>query len=63
MQQTRITDHRTLDDALIQCLRIFARHGCKVREERQSVGELQKGVEETYTPEKELKITTSGNPS
>ena len=45
MQQTRPTDHETLDDALIQCLRIFARHGRKVRVERQSDGVLQKNMD------------------
>ena len=59
MQQTRTTDNPALNNALIQCLRIFARHGRKVREERQSIGTLQKNVDEKNTPENELKINAS----
>ena len=59
MQQTRITDHRTFDDALIQCLRIFARHGRKVRAEMQSISVLQKNVDEKSSSEKELNINAS----
>ncbi|MBT7990513.1 MAG: hypothetical protein HN769_11645 [Anaerolineae bacterium] len=59
MQQTRTTDNPDLDNALIQCLRIFARHGCKIREEKQSVGALQKSVEGKNTPKKETKINAS----
>ena len=59
MQQTRPTDHETLDDALVQCLRIFAQHGRKVRAERQSVGVLQKNVDEKNTPKTEVTINPS----
>jgi hypothetical protein len=59
MQQTRTTDHETLDDALIQCLRIFARHGRKVRTERQSVWVLQMSGGEKNTEKKELKLSSN----
>ena len=58
-QQTQIINNSDFDDALIQCLRIFARHGRKVRAERQSVGVLQKNIDEKSFPEKELKINPS----
>ena len=51
MQQDRTTDNPALDDALVQCLRIFARHGRKVRADRQSVGRQQKNAEKENTSE------------
>ncbi|MBL6961161.1 MAG: hypothetical protein ISR59_08620 [Anaerolineales bacterium] len=51
MQQDRTTDNPALDDALVQCLRIFARHGRKVRADRQAVGRQQKNAEKENTLE------------
>jgi hypothetical protein len=63
MQQTKTTENSALDDALIQCLRIFARHGRKVRAERLSGGVSQKFFEKESPSEKDLKTNTNNKSS